>query len=1736
MVVLVRLRGTPRFLGLGDDHHLPDPHRLLAWLLHGDDGGGRHLDRYSPSPYQGALAQGDDADWCGDGAQIGKVTHDIFGGADGDRIDRSSVFRPWNPAGMNGNNLTEEEMLQDDIRIRVNIDSTGLECDELIEFVTFNCTCGAGLFNFLNGPAGCITNKVINNVGEQVATMMVAILVQEHHYCTDEQLDEASSRASSLGWSSFWSPAQYLPSGMPSGGTAVLVHKALGARPCDRLVRADVPIHLRHRVAAATVSFGEAHGEVDLFSVYLLDGVGLSPANLELLSMVADMLPQRQCLIGGDFQVKPAILAKSAVIEHMGMEVLAAPLSEPTIRSNLGNYSTIDFFLASGGVAAVIDKVSVKVDVDFRPHRPVGAYLPRHFVEAWFRTWWLPPALPRVAVHGPRPFHPSATYDTISRRADDLLRAAQSESDACVQWELGRLYRLWAEEAEQELCGITGVASWGSSRGRVPRLVWRRLLDLPRRPPSPTRSVAHRARMIYHNGELVLKSVLNNDLRAAELAWSTVTTTADHWTEADDEFAIPLHTFLNVLGFLVAESCSAVERLGWGDFENESWIEARGEVELSLDEWASLARRAEARQKDEDRKAIRQWAATSLEKGARKAHRVGRQVGRWMASTVDDPSTEDGKTACPLRVLASAAAKWAKVWRTSPQTTSRPRPFLPECIPNRGFEGQEVPPIPGVEQIRAASLTFPVSTAIQVDGFHPRHFSLLGDCALHSLGALFAIVDCTGILPPQVAQITMPMLPKKSGGHRLIGLYAGFYRLWARIWVPVVGAWERGWCDLPWMAACRNRCPTDVVFRSEIRAQGAVSQGSVAGCLSCDIASFYEVISHDILATRARELGFPLAPLRGAIRGYRMARYLVGSGAVAQPLCSFVGIVAGDSFATTLVKCFYRSPFESMLASWRAVGWAGSEPQLDVYIDDITVGSAASSPSGLVADLALAFKDVKAVVEQDLGATIHPQKTQVISSSLAATERLMKLCVGRMSARRLDSYCLLGVDLKQGARWRSRHGTPTTRVSRMQAAGRRHRRLAIFRRLAGSRAACLFKSGVQSVGGYGVEVTGLSDTCLHRLRSWACAYMCPTRASRTAVFALDGDPTTTLSVAVACRWAREVWSSGWDLRALSIPHLSTIFHEGLEARSVTRWSSCKGPVSAVALELARAGWEWPSAFMYRNDLGEDIHLTQVSPGLLREMFVASRGRQLCRALAARSGAAPVPPPFSGSPHQNPGPDRDAFCSFTAVDPSPVQHVLRSRRLDSRQKGALRRAFQSAIFTLDRMKECGYEVPDTRCPMCRSTSDSVHHRIFECTHPDVASIRADLFSGAMLAEASRLNPIVSINGWSSASYPCPAPAVGDLLAHATVQRAVEQQEAEYRYVWESCDWTDARDEIRQQAGRMMCFTDGSMFKDEWRSSWRAGWGIYVDIDGQPAFRFLGPVCGSFQTVPVAEWTAISVAASFWPPSAHPPWSDCLGVVRAFDDLGAFVKKGGVLAGLARRVLAIATPFGGPFKLLKVKAHQHLRWDMGSTELRAAAGNDQADAAAKFGARFHPSPSPAERAGFMHWWSRSLLCAEVVGKILALFPTVLEQYGKLSRVSSRGGSGRRSGTAAKPLVPLESRHDFKQVGGSIVCLRCLVRVFSWRKAHDRTLHSLCPGLCQNLADVWLADRRGHSLQLISHAGAATIVCVRCGGFCSTHFSAILTSQCRGAAGASVRRRGALSRLRRGLHPDFRKDIFF
>ena len=95
----------------------------------------------------------------------------------------------------------------------------------------------------------------------------------------------------------------------------------------------------------------------------------------------------------------------------------------------------------------------------------------------------------------------------------------------------------------------------------------------------------------------------------------------------------------------------------------------------------------------------------------------------------------------------------------------------------------------GVDELRDAARATGKRKAATYDGLHPRHLGLLSNGALF---ALFVIISASGLAgmsppPPQLDAVMAPLIPKKDGAFRDIGITPGLVRLRAKA--------RRKYCD-----------------------------------------------------------------------------------------------------------------------------------------------------------------------------------------------------------------------------------------------------------------------------------------------------------------------------------------------------------------------------------------------------------------------------------------------------------------------------------------------------------------------------------------------------------------------------------------------------------------------------------------------------------------------------------------------------------------------------------------------------------------------------------------------------------------------------------------------------------------------------------------------------------------------------------------------------------------------------
>ncbi len=218
----------------------------------------------------------------------------------------------------------------------------------------------------------------------------------------------------------------------------------------------------------------------------------------------------------------------------------------------------------------------------------------------------------------------------------------------------------------------------------------------------------------------------------------------------------------------------------------------------------------------EKKRAIDQWKAwlhEDLDRGGKNAHKYSRLPQAWSPTVAvaedwrnegyldddDDDDGGDGKhviTSAPWNLLKAKRDELAGLWNATDEPFRYDWEDWEEKTGQKKERGHQhgsrmrrLPRIT-VEELRSAAKAFRPSTSSTFDGFHVKHFALLGDEGLATVAELLEVIEATGMWPSQVSLVTTPMIPKPKGGFRVIGLMPSLYRLWAKARRSAALEWE----------------------------------------------------------------------------------------------------------------------------------------------------------------------------------------------------------------------------------------------------------------------------------------------------------------------------------------------------------------------------------------------------------------------------------------------------------------------------------------------------------------------------------------------------------------------------------------------------------------------------------------------------------------------------------------------------------------------------------------------------------------------------------------------------------------------------------------------------------------------------------------------------------------------------------------------------------------------------------
>ncbi len=1367
-------------------------------------------------------------------------------------------------------------------------------------------------------------------------TLADVVCVQEHHQLAD-QLDEVRRLSGRAGWKAAYDSALHTTGKGSSGGTGIAVREWVGIREADALPT-DVEWPPQHRFSLRWVDV-VVKGGILVGSVYLETGAGYGGANIGILNMIGQVLRAygRPFILGGDWQMDRTTLEASGWLRAVGGTVLAPSEGEFTCISS-SSASTIDYFVVVDALLPAVRRIYVDSDcTEIRTHHPVQLEIAGTARSNMVQRYRRPCAFPVQRPVGCDP------------RPPDYQRAVDALNAATTAQELNEGFVQWIQSAEQELVGRYGLQDQRRylGRGQAYRVV--KVAMCGSRGNGQPKA----------NGEATMYRWLGDRLQELGHLW---------YGEQAPSSARIQHGWHIVRRLQLYKCPFADPPALWA-----SWCEFRpwlASVSLeALQQAAGLfhssAKRIEQAEASQRAAGWKNWAAvTAMADGARLGHRWTKPVAPWIQSEV----TADGSMETAQAAADRKAGEWHHWWGVCEDLPTLAWDDMPAC---------DELELPSVLELRETGRSFSRFTALGSDDLHPKHVSTLSDESLLAFIALIAAMLRLYQVPQAIALLLVILLPKPEGGTRPIGLFPTVVRVWAR-WARKKYAvpWEEKNRRSYWFGERGKSCDM-CTWRQALSAEYATATDQHAVSALLDLHKAYEHVRHQYLQAQAVQYGFNWKLLRFLLALYSMNRVIMVGRVVTTVVRAGRTIVAGCSFATTLLRLALIRVLDLAVQRW-------PPPCLHyaVVVDDIQlqgigpdaakVTSAIQGATGFLIDLLTV--ECKLVVSM--------KKFQVLTNSKESAEVVQR---SKLLSRGLRPHARnLGIDFTCGKRAR-----PQVRASRVQ---KMLKRMPFFRRLraAGARTAHLARTGINPALLYGVKVGGVSNSELMRMRRMVRSSFQLATAGRslTLDLVLEGRGTDPAEKAICdpiVSWCVALWDS-WLPRGVLLRTLGEAISRVQDHKSP--WSVVRGPASALVATLSTIGWKCNNAFQWLTHRGV-INVVETPPRAVQQLAKEAVERwQWLQVQRSEPALVDIGPTAVIEPLVKLLHGKMAWAGWTAL-----------------RRGNLKSVVVRGQWPQCRLFEVGLADTDA-CQLCGATG-TMWHRLYDC--PALHMHRQQYGHDRLVASAWRWPdmPLWTRCLLGDPSWLHPEPLTGEMT------------------VWE-----------KQPVGSILegeCYGDGSGLWPQFARLRRCGWGLvcYTRGVGVTAIAH-GPLPGLQQDVPLAESFAFlmnlrhaSLEVVFY--------TDCEFVKKTFEAGPEHSSSGWfVYAGVWRQIWRLVDDIG--------RENVRVFWIPAHTSARAVAEgkitglqricNAKADEQAKKGANMHPSDSEtAQRTAWAHSVVRQV--GRYVGCINALVGHAVPR--DTTAKPAKDGS---ADAGRMPRISIYApRHVARFIGNRYRCLRCL-----------------------------------------------------------------------------------------------------
>ena len=298
------------------------------------------------------------------------------------------------------------------------------------------------------------------------------------------------------------------------------------------------------------------------------------------------------------------------------------------------------------------------------------------------------------------------------------------------------------------------------------------------------------------------------------------------------------------------------------------------------------------------RKGWKIWADEAFSGGARKAHAFLRS---------GDPSAPVDLQRGRYEEVQVQRQTWEKIW--APANAPVIEALAGRLVAEPGLVRS--PEIFQPSQIIEAVKTFSPATAWGPDGLHVRQYAAMAEPSIQALAVFFQLFSESGVAPTPSRAVVNPLVPKPAGGHRPIGIFSSWYRLWGATCKAVGRSWFEAYtATRPALAAAPNRHTVEPIWRVAARTQAAFEDQPrgvpehfrlCGATVMLDVRKFFDSLCPALVLRLGTEAGLPLWLTRCAVQSYSWPRHLKCGEIISEPVLPSRGVVAGDASAMFLV-------------------------------------------------------------------------------------------------------------------------------------------------------------------------------------------------------------------------------------------------------------------------------------------------------------------------------------------------------------------------------------------------------------------------------------------------------------------------------------------------------------------------------------------------------------------------------------------------------------------------------------------------------------------------------------------------------------------------------------------------------------------------------------------------------------------------------------------------------------------